>query len=35
MIQEKPATRAGAPVRQGTGARRPWRRMRYPAYRTS
>ena len=35
MIQEKPATRAGAPVRQGPGARRPRRRMRYLACRTS
>lgn len=35
MIQEKPATRAGAPGRQDPGARRPRRRIRYPACRTS
>ncbi len=34
MIQEKPATRAGAPVCEGPSARRSWRRMYYPACRT-
>jgi hypothetical protein len=34
MMQEKPATRACAPVREGPVARRPRRRMRYPACRT-
>ena len=35
MIQEKPATRAGAPAREGSAARLSRRRMRYPACRTS